>query len=195
MEYEPIWRAMQHFTAERDADTADEIWLLQHPPVFTLGLAGKPEHLLRDIGVPLVQVDRGGQITYHGPGQIVAYLLLDLNRRRLKVRELVHAMEQAIIDLLADYAIAAARRPGAPGVYVGDAKVAALGLRVRRGCSYHGLSLNVAMDLAPFAAINPCGYSGLPVTQLRDLGVADAPEAAGEKLLRHLNRVLTKGTG
>ena len=195
MEYEPIWRAMQHFTAERDADTADEIWLLQHPPVFTLGLAGKPEHLLRDIGVPLLQVDRGGQITYHGPGQIVAYLLLDLNRRRLKVRELVHAMEQAIIDLLADYAIAAARRPGAPGVYVGDAKVAALGLRVRRGCSYHGLSLNVAMDLAPFAAINPCGYSGLPVTQLRDLGVADAPEAAGEKLLRHLNRVLTKGTG
>ena len=186
---------MQHFTAERDADTADEIWLLQHPPVFTLGLAGKPEHLLRDIGVPLVQVDRGGQITYHGPGQIVAYLLLDLNRRRLKVRELVHAMEQAIIDLLADYAIAAARRPGAPGVYVGEAKVAALGLRVRRGCSYHGLSLNVAMDLAPFAAINPCGYSGLPVTQLRDLGVADAPVAAGEKLLRHLNRVLTKGTG
>ena len=195
MEYEPIWRAMQHFTAERDADTADEIWLLQHPPVFTLGLAGKPEHLLRDIGVPLLQVDRGGQITYHGPGQIVAYLLLDLNRRRLKVRELVHAMEQAIIDLLADYAIAAARRPGAPGVYVGEAKLAALGLRVRRGCSYHGLSLNVAMDLAPFAAINPCGYSGLPVTQLRDLGVADAPEAAGEKLLRHLNRVLTKGTG
>ena len=195
MEYEPIWRAMQHFTAERDADTADEIWLLQHPPVFTLGLAGKPEHLLRDIGVPLVQVDRGGQITYHGPGQIVAYLLLDLNRRRLKVRELVHAMEQAIIDLLADYAIAAARRPGAPGVYVGEAKLAALGLRVKHGCSYHGLSLNVAMDLAPFAAINPCGYSGLPVTQLRDLGVADAPEAAGEKLLRHLNRVLTKGTG
>jgi lipoyl(octanoyl) transferase len=193
--YEPIWRAMQHFTAERDADTADEIWLLQHPPVFTLGLAGKPEHLLRDIGVPLVQVDRGGQITYHGPGQIVAYLLLDLNRRRLKVRELVHAMEQAIIDLLADYAIAAARRPRAPGVYVGDAKVAALGLRVRRGCSYHGLSLNVAMDLAPFAAINPCGYSDLPVTQLRDLGVADVPEAAGEKLLRHLNRVLTKGMG
>ena len=195
MEYEPIWRAMQHFTAERDADTADEIWLLQHPPVFTLGLAGKPEHLLRDIGVPLLQVDRGGQITYHGPGQIVAYLLLDLNRRRLKVRELVHAMEQAIIDLLADYAIAAARRPGAPGVYVGEAKLAALGLRVRRGCSYHGLSLNVAMDLAPFAAINPCGYSGLPVTQLRDLGVADVPEAAGEKLLRHLNRVLTKGMG
>ena len=195
VDYEPTWRAMQRFTAERGADTADEIWLLQHPPVFTLGLAGEPEHLLRDIGVPLVQVDRGGQITYHGPGQIVAYLLLDLNRRRLKVRELVQAMEQAIIDLLADYAIAAARRPGAPGVYVGDAKVAALGLRVRRGCSYHGLSLNVAMDLAPFAAINPCGYSDLPVTQLRDLGVADVPEAAGEKLLRHLNRVLTKGMG
>ncbi len=186
---------MQRFTAERGADTADEIWLLQHPPVFTLGLAGKPEHLLRDIGVPLVQVDRGGQITYHGPGQIVAYLLLDLNRRRLKVRELVHAMEQAIIDLLADYAIDAARRPGAPGVYVGEAKVAALGLRVKHGCSYHGLSLNVAMDLAPFAAINPCGYSDLPVTQLRDLGVADAPEAAGEKLSRHLNRVLAKGRG
>lgn len=195
VEYEPTWRAMQRFTAERGADTADEIWLLQHSPVFTLGLAGKPEHLLRDIGVPLVQVDRGGQITYHGPGQIVAYLLLDLNRRRLKVRELVQAMEQAIIDLLADYAIDAARRPGAPGVYVAEAKVAALGLRVRHGCSYHGLSLNVAMDLAPFAAINPCGYSDLPVTQLRDLGVADAPEAAGEKLLRHLNRVLAKGRG
>lgn len=194
VEYEPTWRAMQRFTAERAADTADEIWLLQHPPVFTLGLAGKPEHLRRDIGVPLVHVDRGGQITYHGPGQIVAYLLLDLNRRRLKVRELVQAMEQAIIDLLADHAIEATRRAGAPGVYVAGAKIAALGLRVRHGCTYHGLSLNVAMDLAPFAAINPCGYSDLPVTQLRDLGVMESPDAAGERLLRHLDRILTKGS-
>lgn len=185
---------MQRFTAERAADTADEIWLLQHPPVFTLGLAGKPEHLRREIGVPLVHVDRGGQITYHGPGQIVAYLLLDLNRRRLKVRELVQAMEQAIIDLLADHAIEATRRAGAPGVYVAGAKIAALGLRVRHGCTYHGLSLNVAMDLAPFAAINPCGYSDLPVTQLRDLGVMESPDAAGERLLRHLDRILTKGS-
>jgi len=194
VEYEPTWRAMQRFTAERAADTPDELWLLQHPPVFTLGLAGKPEHLRREIGVPLVHVDRGGQITYHGPGQIVAYLLLDLNRRRLKVRELVQAMEQAIIDLLADHAIEATRRAGAPGVYVAGAKIAALGLRVRHGCTYHGLSLNVAMDLAPFAAINPCGYSDLPVTQLRDLGVMESPDAAGERLLRHLDRILTKGS-
>jgi lipoyl(octanoyl) transferase len=190
VEYEPTWRAMQRFTAERGADTADEIWLLQHPPVFTLGLAGRPEHLLRDIGVPLVQVDRGGQITYHGPGQIVAYLLLDLNRRRLKVRELVQAMEQAIIDLLADYAIDAARRPGAPGVYLGEAKVAALGLRVKHGCSYHGLALNVDMDLAPFARINPCGLVGMQVTQLRELGVPGSVDEVGEQVASWLSERL-----
>ena len=185
-EYEPTWHAMQRFTAERGDATADEIWLLQHPPVFTLGLAGKPEHLLRDIGVPLIKVDRGGQITYHGPGQVVAYLLLDLNRRHCKVRELVHRIEQAVIDLLRDYAIDAARRPGAPGVYVAGAKIAALGLRVRGGRCYHGLSLNVDADLAPFAAINPCGYSGLAVTQLRTLDVTDPPDTVAEKLLYHL---------
>ena len=164
--YEPTWRAMQSFTAARAADTPDEIWLCEHPPVFTLGLAGKPEHLLRDIGVPLVKIDRGGQITYHGPGQVVAYLLLDLKRRNLTVKGLVQRMEQAVIDLLAGYGIAAARLAGAPGVYVDGAKIAALGLKVKNGCCYHGLALNVAMDLAPFAAINPCGYEGMAVTQL-----------------------------
>jgi lipoyl(octanoyl) transferase len=186
VDYESIWHAMQRFSAERSDVTADEIWLLQHPPVFTLGLAGRPEHLRQDIGVPLVRTDRGGQITYHGPGQIVAYLLLDLERRRCKVRELVWRIEQAVLDTLADYGIAGARRAGAPGVYVDGAKIAALGLRIRSGCCYHGLSLNADMDLAPFAAIDPCGYSGLAVTQLRALGVTDPPDAAAEKLLRHL---------
>ena len=167
--YQPTWHAMQDFTARRDAATPDEIWLCEHPPVFTLGLAGKPEHLLRDIGVPLVKIDRGGQITYHGPGQLVAYLLLDLKRRNLKVRELVTRIEQAVIDLLADYGVAAERLPGAPGVYVRGAKIAALGLRIKNGCSFHGLSLNVDMDLSPYAAINPCGHQGMPVTQLRAL--------------------------
>lgn len=194
VDYEPTWRAMQRFTAERRRGTADEIWLLQHPSVFTLGLAGKPEHLLRDIGVPLVKADRGGQITYHGPGQIVAYLLLDLNRRGLRVRELVRLLEQAAIDLLAGYGIAAARKTGAPGVYVGGAKIAALGLRVRRGCCYHGLSLNADMDLSPFEAIDPCGYSGLRVTQLKDLGLREGIDAVADRLagelVRHLGRAV-----
>lgn len=190
VDYEPTFRAMQDFTAQRSAATPDEIWLCEHPPVFTLGLAGKPEHLLRDIGIPVVRIDRGGQITYHGPGQIVAYLLLDLKRRKLMVRELVHRMEQAIIDLLADYGIAAARLAGAPGVYVGGAKIGALGLRVKSGYCYHGLALNVDMDLAPYAAINPCGYEGMPVTQMKELcaGV-DGPSVA-DRLLVHLNRTL-----
>jgi lipoyl(octanoyl) transferase len=189
VEYEPTWRAMQRFTAERTPDTPDEIWFCEHPPVFTLGQAGKPEHLLRDIGVPLVKIDRGGQITYHGPGQLVVYLLLDLRRRNLKVRELVSRIEQALIDLLAAYAIAGERLPGAPGVYVSGAKIAALGLRIRNSCSYHGLSLNVDMDLAPYAAINPCGYAGMPVTQLSMLceekDARDLPRVA-ERLLGHL---------
>jgi lipoyl(octanoyl) transferase len=167
--YPASFAAMQEFTAGRGDDTADELWLCEHPPVFTQGLSGRPEHLLKDIGIPVVQVDRGGQITYHGPGQVVAYLLLDLRRRELKVRELVHGIEQAVIDLLAGRGIAAARLAGAPGVYVGRAKIAALGLRIKRGCSYHGVSLNVDMDLAPYSAINPCGYEGMAVTQLRDL--------------------------
>ncbi|MBI4754845.1 MAG: lipoyl(octanoyl) transferase LipB [Betaproteobacteria bacterium] len=188
--YEPTWEAMRSFSATREPATPDELWLLEHPPVFTLGMAGKPEDLLRDAGIPLVRTDRGGQITYHGPGQLVAYLLLDLRRRGLGVRDLVWRMEQAIIELLAGWGIRGERRAGAPGVYVADAKIAALGLRVRGGCSTHGLALNVDMDLAPFAAINPCGYSGLAVTQLRDLGVGTDTNAAGERLSAILVRVL-----
>jgi lipoyl(octanoyl) transferase len=190
VEYVPAWEAMRSFTDRRDADTSDEIWLLEHPPVFTLGQAGKPEHLLHDTGVPLIRIDRGGQITYHGPGQLVAYLLVDLTRRRIKVRELVALMEQALIDCLAEYGLAAQRRAGAPGVYVDGAKIAALGLRVRNGCSYHGLSLNVDMDLSPFSAINPCGYPGLQTVRLADFGVAEGVEAVGERLLAHLARLL-----
>ncbi len=193
--YEPTWQAMRDFTDARGDDTPDEIWLLEHPPVFTLGQAGRPEHLLRDTGIALVRIDRGGQITYHGPGQLVAYLLVDLARRRLKVRELVALMEQAVIDCLAELGIAAVRREGAPGVYVGDAKIGALGLRVRHGCSYHGLALNVAMDLEPFTAINPCGYEGLATTQIADLGVAIGVEEAGERLLAHLERLLPRSSG
>lgn len=168
--YEPVWRAMSAFTDNRVADTPDELWLLEHDPVFTLGQAGKREHVLAPGDIPVLPVDRGGQVTYHGPGQIVAYPLLDLRRLDVGVRELVSRIEQALIDTLAHWQIEAARREGAPGVYVGAAKVAALGLRVRRGCSFHGLAFNVAMDLEPFQRINPCGYSGLAVTQMVDLG-------------------------
>lgn len=188
--YEPTWRAMQAFTAARTAETPDELWLLQHPPVYTLGLAGKPEHLLQASEVPLVKIDRGGQITYHGPGQAVVYLLIDLARRGLKVRELVRLMEQAIIDVLAGWGIAAERREGAPGVYVADAKVAALGLKISRGCSYHGLALNVDMDLAPFTRINPCGYEGLRTTQLTELGVTTSVEETQRRLADTLVRLL-----
>lgn len=168
--YEPVWRAMQAFTDARDAATTDEFWLLQHQPVFTLGQAGKTEHVLAPGDIPVIPVDRGGQVTYHGPGQIMAYVLVDLRRRGIGVRELVQRIEQAVIDTLADWNITAQRRDGAPGVYVNDAKVAALGLRVRRGCSFHGLAFNAAMDLEPFHRINPCGYKGLAVTQVLDLG-------------------------
>ncbi|NOT16566.1 MAG: lipoyl(octanoyl) transferase LipB [Sulfuriferula sp.] len=169
VDYLPTWQAMQDFTAQRDDHTADEIWLLQHPPVYTLGQAGKPEHLLNPTQIPVINIDRGGQITYHGPGQIVAYLLIDIKRRGYGVRDLVARMELAIIDLLASYNITAQRRDNAPGVYVNQAKIAALGLRIKHGCSYHGLALNVDMDMRPFANINPCGYQGMAVTQLRDL--------------------------
>lgn len=165
-DYEPVWREMQHFTDTRGADTGDEIWLLEHPPVFTLGLNGKREHILRTGDIPIVNCDRGGQVTYHGPGQLVAYLLLDIRRRELGVKALVTRIEQAIIELLAGYQIHGQRREGAPGIYVDAAKIAALGLRIRRGCSYHGLSLNVDMDLTPFSQINPCGYEGLATDQL-----------------------------
>ena len=190
-DYEPAWRAMQDFTASRDAPTRDELWLLEHPPVYTLGIAGKSEHLPRVAnGIPVIRTDRGGQITYHGPGQIVVYLLLDMRRRGLSVRPLVRLMECAVIGLLAEYGIAAGGRTTAPGVYVGNAKVAALGLRIRHGCCYHGLALNVDMDLSPFHAINPCGFPGLEVTQTRDLGVMDSPDALGTKLIDHLLRGL-----
>ena len=187
MQYEPTWREMQSFTLARNADTPDELWLVEHPPVYTLGVAAKPEHLPRtDNGIPLIKADRGGQITYHGPGQIVIYTLLDLRRRKLGVRALVRRLEQAVIELLKGYRIDANGREDAPGVYVAGAKIAALGLRVRNGCCYHGLRLNVDMDLTPFGAINPCGYPGLEVTQLRDLGVRDPAEAIAEKLLDRL---------
>ncbi len=191
-EYVPTWQRMQAYTAERGAAAADEIWLLEHPPVYTLGIAGKPEHLPRvDNGIPVVRIDRGGQITYHGPGQLVAYLLLDMRRRGLTVRPLVRRMEQAVIDLLRDYGIAARGDVDAPGVYVGEAKIAALGLRIRHGCCYHGLALNIDMDLSPFHAINPCGYQGLRVTRLRDFGVRDGVPAVAEKLVPHLLRALS----
>ncbi|MDH5359459.1 MAG: lipoyl(octanoyl) transferase LipB [Gammaproteobacteria bacterium] len=168
-DYETIWRAMQAYTAARDQHSADQIWLLQHPPVYTLGRNGKQEHILNPGQIPVVNIDRGGQVTYHGPGQLVAYLMLDIKRRRLGVREVVTAMEQAIISLLADYDIKAIARSNAPGVYVDGAKIAALGLRIKQGRSYHGLSLNLDMDLAPFQHINPCGYEGMAVTRLADL--------------------------
>jgi lipoyl(octanoyl) transferase len=191
VEYAPALEAMRVFTAGRAADTPDQIWLLQHPPVYTLGQAGKAEHLLcNPANIPLVQIDRGGQITYHGPGQLVAYLLIDLPRRRLKVRELVYLMEQAIIDTLAGYGLAAGRKDGAPGVYVAGDKIAALGLRVRKGCSYHGLAINVDADLAPFGWINPCGYEGLKTIRMKDFGVDDGVDAVGERLLAHLQRLL-----
>jgi lipoyl(octanoyl) transferase len=190
VEYLPIWQAMQDFTATRGPDTPDEIWLLEHPPVYTLGLAGKSEHLLRATDIPVVKIDRGGQITYHGPGQIVVYLLLDLKRRNIGVKALVRRMEQAVIDLLAGYGIKAERRDKAPGVYVGNAKIAALGLRIKNGCCYHGLCLNVDMDLSPYAAINPCGYEGLAVTQTRNEGIQNGMDVLGEKLVEHLRKNL-----
>lgn len=171
VDYQPTWAAMQRFTAERNADTRDEIWLVQHSPTYTQGLAGKPEHLLNPTEIPVVKIDRGGQITYHGPGQIVAYLLLDLRRWKINVRELVRLMEQSVIDLLGQYGVAALHREDAPGVYVDGAKIASLGLKIKHGYCYHGLALNVDMDLTPFANINPCGYAGLRVTQACQLGI------------------------
>jgi len=195
-DYESTWRAMQSFTAGRTGATPDEIWLTEHPPIYTLGLAGRREHLLRDNGTPTLKVDRGGQITYHGPGQLVAYLLFDLRRAPRGIRSVVRAIEAAVIEWLASLGIAAYGKPGAPGVYVrragAEAKIAALGLRVRNGCTYHGVAVNVAMDLAPFADIDPCGYPGLAVAQLTDFGVARTVAAAGAELAptlaRHLHR-------
>jgi lipoyl(octanoyl) transferase len=184
--YEPVWRAMQGFTDARDAETSDEIWLVEHDPVFTLGQAGKPEHVLMAGEIPVIKVDRGGQVTYHGPGQIVAYPLLDLKRLKIGVRDYVCRIEQAVIDTLADWNLHAERRDGAPGVYVNGAKVAALGIRVRRGCTFHGLAFNVAMDLEPFHRINPCGYAGLQVTSMLDLGGPSSLDAVKPVLLEKL---------
>jgi lipoyl(octanoyl) transferase len=186
MPYEPVWRAMQAFTDARDETTPDELWLVEHDPVFTLGQAGKPEHVLMPGDIPVLHVDRGGQVTYHGPGQIVAYPLLDLKRLKIGVREYVERIEQAVIDTLGDWNIGAARRDGAPGVYVDGAKVAALGIRVRRGCTFHGLAFNIAMDLEPFRRINPCGYAGLQVTSMLDLGGPSGLDAVKPRLLDHL---------
>ncbi len=189
-DYVPTWKAMQAFTMGRDANTPDQLWVVEHPPVFTLGLNGKRKYL-RDLGdIPLVRTDRGGQITYHGPGQLVIYLLLDLKRLRLGVRALVSSIEEATVMFLADHGLVAHGRAQAPGVYVAQRKIAALGLRVRRGCSYHGLSLNVDMDLSPFERIHPCGYEGLKVTQLRDhletLSWQSAADGLSRRLLNRL---------
>jgi lipoyl(octanoyl) transferase len=187
VEYEPTWRAMLEFTAQSNSASPDELWLLEHPPVYTLGVAGRAAHLPRVAnGIPVVKTDRGGQITYHGPGQIVIYALLDLRRRGLAVRSMVRLLENAVVDLLAAHGVAAAGRPEAPGVYVNGAKVAALGLRIRDGRCYHGLAFNADMDLSPFQAIDPCGYPGLAVTQARDLGITDGPELLGGRLVHHL---------
>jgi lipoyl(octanoyl) transferase len=190
VDYLPTWNAMREFAATRAGETADELWLLQHPPVYTLGQAGRREHLLDDLGIPVLAIDRGGQVTYHGPGQVVAYVLLDLHRRGYGVKTLVTRLEQTVIDLLAELGVAAGRVAGAPGVYVDGAKIAALGLRVRNGCTYHGLSLNVDMDLGPFSAINPCGYPGLKVTQTRDQGIGLTPEAMASALADALRAAL-----
>jgi lipoyl(octanoyl) transferase len=185
--YEPVWRAMQRFTDERDAGTRDELWLVEHDPVFTLGQAGKPEHVLMPGEIPVIHVDRGGQVTYHGPGQIVAYPLLDLKRLKIGVRDYVCRIEQAVIDTLAEWNIEAARKDGAPGVYVNGAKIAALGIRVRRGCAFHGLAFNIAGEsTAPFLRINPCGYEGLQVVAMSDLGGPSSLDAVKPVLLGKL---------
>ena len=192
VDYFATWQAMKNFTLTRTKNTFDEIWLLQHPSVYTLGIAGKLEHLIQNNGIAVVRTDRGGQITYHGPGQIVAYLLLDIRRLKLGVRELVRKMEGAVIDLLQEYCIYTESRMESPGVYVGDAKIAALGLKIKNGCCYHGIALNVDMDLTPFSAINPCGYPGLRITQTRDLGITDGLEVLSDKLAEKLQTRIIK---
>ena len=193
-DYEPLWRSMQKFTDERDARTPDEIWFTEHPPVFTLGLNANREHLLAPGDIPVIQIDRGGQVTYHGPGQLMIYPLIDLERNKLGVRDLVTALEQCIVDLAAEFGIEAAARPDAPGVYVDGRKLASVGLRVRRGASYHGMALNVDVDLEPFSRINPCGYSGLELTDLRHLGVDESMHAVTDRVLKHLLAHLALGS-
>ena len=189
-EYEPVWRRMQAFTDSRNEGTPDELWLVQHPPVFTQGQAGKAEHVLAPGDIPVIQVDRGGQVTYHGPGQIVAYPLIDIRRRRIGVRDFVHRIEESIIRVLAEYGVTGERVEGAPGIYVDGEKIASLGLRVRRGRTFHGLAFNIDLDLEPFGRINPCGYAGLRVTRLCDLAPVTL-EDAEQRLVRHLAEQLS----
>jgi lipoyl(octanoyl) transferase len=190
VEYEPTWRAMQRFTDERDSTTPDEIWFLEHPPVFTLGMNANRAHVLAPGDIPVVQIDRGGQVTYHGPGQLVVYPLIDLRRAGLGIRDLVTALELSVIDLAVNHGVKAECRRNAPGVYVDGRKLASVGIRVRRGASYHGLAMNVSLDLEPFGRINPCGYEGLQMTQLADLGAASSVAAAADSLEPHLLRAL-----
>ena len=190
LEYEPTWRAMQRFTDERHAATSDEIWFLEHPPVFTLGMNAAAEHVLAPGDIPVIQIDRGGQVTYHGPGQLVVYPLIDLRRAKLGVRSIVTALEQSVIQLASGFGIAAETRRGAPGIYVGAKKLGSVGIRIRRHCSYHGLALNVNLDLEPFRRINPCGYQDLEMTQLSELGGPGSVDLAADALEPHLLRAL-----
>ena len=192
VKYEPTWRAMQAFNASRSPDTEDQLWLVEHPPVFTLGLAGRREHVLDPGDIPVVATDRGGQVTYHGPGQAIVYTLIDLRRRNNGAKELVRHLEQAAIDTLADHGVAAERRAGMPGVYVDGAKIAAIGLRIARGSSYHGIALNVACDLEPFSHIDPCGYPGLASARMADMGVRDSMGAVQQTLANRLEKCLTR---
>lgn len=185
-EYEPLWRKMQRFTDERDAGTPDEIWYTEHPPVFTLGMNASRDHVIAPGDIPVIQVDRGGQVTYHGPGQLMVYPLIDLKRAKLGVRDLVTALEQCIVDLVGEFDIAAASRKDAPGVYVQGTKIASVGLRVRRGASFHGMALNIDVDLEPFSRINPCGFDDLQVTDLRSLGIAADRDEIQARVQQHL---------
>lgn len=189
-DYQPCWEAMQEFTHSRNENTADEIWLLEHTPVFTQGQNGKPEHVLNPGNIPVVQTDRGGQVTYHGPGQLMVYTLIDLRRKKINVRELVTALEQSVIDLLAEYGITAAAKKEAPGVYVGDKKICSIGLRIRKGCSYHGIAFNVALDLEPFSRINPCGFAQLQMVQFSELGGLKSTLETGRGLVKYLSKNL-----
>ncbi|GGZ46106.1 lipoyl(octanoyl) transferase [Shewanella chilikensis] len=190
MDYETVWHAMQHYTDTRDEHSRDELWLVEHPPVFTQGQAGKSEHLLNTGDIPVIQVDRGGQVTYHGPGQLVAYPLINIKRRKLGVRQLVTDIEQSLVELLKRFDIPAYAKADAPGVYVEERKIASLGLRIRKGCSFHGLALNVDMDLAPFRRINPCGYAGLEMAQCKALGGPQSVEEAGQHLIETFSQRL-----
>ena len=194
MDYVSVWQAMQNFTDNRDESTQDELWLVEHPSVFTQGQAGKEEHLLMPGDIPVVKVDRGGQVTYHGPGQQVMYFMINLRRRKMGVRQLVTLIENGLVQALADYNIQANAKPDAPGVYVNGDKIASLGLRVRKGCSFHGLALNVEMDLSPFLRINPCGYAGLAMTQTADLSSLKTIDEAGQALIKHMSALLDTDT-